>query len=60
MAEYLLNKTEVADRCSVSHRTITRLIENGQIKALKIGSQVRIREADLAAYVARQAKAGAR
>ncbi len=57
MSELLLSKVDAAKRCGVSHRTVTRLIESGQIKAFKIGAQVRIRERDLDAYLARQLKA---
>jgi len=54
----LLNKKDVAERLGVSHRTVTRLIESGQLKALRIGAQVRIRVSDLEKFIAARAKAG--
>lgn len=56
--EAALNKRQAAERVGVSHRTISRLIDAGQIRAFKVGSQVRILESDLDKYVARQLKAG--
>lgn len=58
MSEALLRKAEVGERLGVSHRTVTRLIESGQLRALKVGAQVRIREADLLRYLDQQLKAG--
>lgn len=58
MSDALLRKAEVGERLGVSHRTVTRLIEAGQLKALKIGAQVRIRETDLRKFIEQQAKAG--
>lgn len=57
--ETLLNKKDVSERLGVSHRTITRLIESGELKALKIGAQVRVRQSDLDKFIAAQAKVGA-
>ena len=56
----MLNKYDVSERLGVSHRTVTRLIDAGKIRAFKIGQQVRIRERDLDAYIAAQMKAGVR
>jgi len=58
--EAMLNKYDVSERLGVSHRTVTRLIDAGKIRAFKIGQQVRIRERDLDAYIAAQMKAGVR
>lgn len=56
--ETFLDKKDVAARLGVSHRTVTRLIASGQLKALKVGAQVRVRPADLDRFVEQQAEAG--
>lgn len=56
--ELILNKRDAAERLGVSARTVTRLIESGDLKAFKVGAQVRIRPEDLDRYVAGQIKAG--
>lgn len=55
-----LNKRQAAERIGVSHRTVTRLVEAGQIRAFKVGAQVRILESDLDKFIAAQLKAGVR
>ena len=44
---------EIAERLRVSRDTVRRLIERGELRAMKIGSQWRIAEEDLDAYVRR-------
>lgn len=53
MPEQLLTVGETAAVWAVSPRTVRRLIEAGEIKALRVGSQVRIRESELNRYLAR-------
>lgn len=56
--ELILNKRDAAERLGVSHRTVTRLIESGQIKAFRVGAQVRIRGVDLDRFISDRLKAG--
>jgi len=60
MSDVLKSVRETAADWKVSTRTIRRLIEAGELKALKVGAQVRIRQAEADRYLARQAKAAAR
>jgi excisionase family DNA binding protein len=49
----LLTIANVAERCSVSERTIRRWIQAGDLHAHQFGSHlVRVSEADLAAFLA--------
>lgn len=43
----LLSVNEAAEQLGVSHMTVRRLIENGSLRASKIGGQIRIRPDDL-------------
>lgn len=52
----LLTKKDAADRLAVSPATVSRLIAAGALPAVKIGKLVRIRPADLSAFVAKNAK----
>ena len=58
-----LTATEVCERLRVSRDLLTALIKSGDLKASKIGphfnSHYRIAEADLNAYMEKQAKAAA-
>lgn len=58
-----LSATEVCERLRVSRDTLTQLIKSGDLKASKIGqyrnSHYRIAEADLTAYLDRQAEEAA-
>ncbi len=47
MAENLITVREAASFLRISARTVYRLIESGQIGAVRIGKQWRIRTADL-------------
>jgi excisionase family DNA binding protein len=49
----LLSIAQVALNLGVSKKTVGRLIKEGQIPIHRIRGQVRISEADLAAYLAR-------
>ena len=42
---------EVADHMRVSNMTVYRLIKAGQLPALKVGKNYRIRQRDLVAYL---------
>ena len=48
----LLTIEQVAERLAVARRTVFRLIEKGDIRAVKIGRLTRIRESDLERYIA--------
>lgn len=45
---------EVAGRLRVSNMTVYRLIQSGQLAAVRIGKSYRIREADVDRYLADQ------
>lgn len=49
----VLTVDEVADVLRVSNMTVYRLIRSGELVALRIGSNYRIRERDLEAYLER-------
>jgi excisionase family DNA binding protein len=53
--EALLKVSEVAARLRVSVATIRRMVQRGQLPAIKIGKQLRYRESDVAALIASQA-----
>lgn len=52
MSQYL-SVTDVANHINISKMTIYRLIESGEIPALRVGRSVRILEQDLEEYVIR-------
>ena len=56
----LLSVHEVADRLSLSTRTIWRLLRRGDLTELKIGKSVRIDAADLQRFVESKKQAGDR
>jgi excisionase family DNA binding protein len=47
----LLNVRSVADRLSVSEKTVRRLIESGRLPAVRVGGQVRIDPDELEAWL---------
>ena len=47
----LLTVGEVADLMRVSNMTVYRLIKGGQLAALRVGKNYRIRESDVAVYL---------
>lgn len=57
MSDNLITVREAADFLRISARTVYRLIESGQIGAVRIGKQWRIRTADLPGVGAREAQA---
>ena len=59
MAENLITVREAANFLRISARTVYRLIESGQIGAVRIGKQWRIRTADLPGLTASEAVAAA-
>ena len=50
-AERLMTVGEVADMMRVSNMTVYRLIKAGQLSALRVGKNYRIREADMDRYL---------
>lgn len=52
IAGQLLTVAEVADALRVSNMTVYRLINAGELAALRIGKNYRIRASDLEAYLA--------
>lgn len=50
----LLTAAEVADQLRVSTMTIYRLIRRGELPAVRVGRNYRVRETDLDAYLAAQ------
>jgi excisionase family DNA binding protein len=51
LARPLLSVRAVASKLSVSEKTVRRLIESGQLPAVRVGGQVRIDPAELEAFV---------
>lgn len=47
----LLTVAEVADVLRVSNMTVYRLIKSGQLAAIRVGKNYRVRQADLTAYL---------
>ena len=48
----LLTVAEVAEMMRVSNMTVYRLIKAGQLAAIRVGKNYRIRESDVEAYLA--------
>lgn len=48
-----LSTTEVRDQLGITLRTLYRLIDEGQIPAYKIGRVIRMKEADVEAFLNR-------
>lgn len=51
MTETLLTAAEVADQLRVSTMTIYRLIRSGELPAVRVGRNYRVRAGDLSAYL---------
>lgn len=49
--DHLLTVGEVAEVMRVSNMTVYRLIKSGQLAALRVGKNYRIRESDLQKYL---------
>lgn len=47
----MLTVKEVAETLKVHHMTVRRLIEKGELKAIRIGKAIRIDEADLKKFI---------
>ena len=47
----LYNLQEAAERLTVSESTVRRLINQGKLRAYKVGAQLRIADEDLTAYL---------
>lgn len=54
MTEQLWTAAEVAERLRVSTMTIYRLIRSGELPAVRIGRNYRVRQGDLEAYLEAQ------
>ncbi len=54
MSPSLLTAAEVADQLRVSTMTIYRLIRRGELPAVRVGRNYRVRAADLDAYLTGQ------
>ncbi len=54
----LLTVAEVATLMRVSRMTVYRLIRRGQLKAIRVGRNYRVREDDLSEYLESQAVSG--
>lgn len=50
-ADRLLTVAEVADVLRVSNMTVYRLIKSGEVAAIRVGKNYRIRQHDLDAYL---------
>ena len=51
MSTQLLTAAEVADQLRVSTMTIYRLIRSGELPAVRVGRNYRVRDEDLTAYL---------
>jgi excisionase family DNA binding protein len=58
MVARLLTVAEVALVMRVSRMTVYRLIRRGQLKAIRVGRNYRVRENDLNSYLEEQAVTG--
>jgi excisionase family DNA binding protein len=54
MSQRLLTAAEVAEDLRVSTMTVYRLIRRGELPAVRVGRNYRVRLADLEAYLAEQ------
>ncbi len=54
MSVTLLTAAEVAEHLRVSTMTIYRLIRRGELPAVRVGRNYRVRQSDLEAYLADQ------
>lgn len=51
MSDRLLTAAEVAEHLRVSTMTIYRLVRRGELPAVRVGRNYRVRESDLTAYL---------
>lgn len=54
MDDHLLTAAEVADELRVSTMTIYRLIRSGELPAVRVGRNYRVRSSDLERYLSSQ------
>ena len=54
-SERLMTVSEVAELMRVSNMTVYRLIKSGQLSALRVGKNYRIRESDVNRYLSDRA-----
>ena len=54
MTDTLLTAAEVAEQLRVSTMTVYRLIRSGELAAVRVGRNYRVRERDLEDYLASQ------
>ncbi|MDX1620272.1 MAG: helix-turn-helix domain-containing protein [Nitriliruptorales bacterium] len=54
MTDQLLTAAEVADELRVSTMTVYRLIKSGELAAVRVGRNYRVRRSDLDAYLESQ------
>lgn len=54
MPDRMLSIAEVAEYLNISAKTVYRLIEKGELPALKVGARWRFKPEDLEAYLERQ------
>lgn len=54
MPPSLLTAAEVAEQLRVSTMTVYRLIRRGELPAVRVGRNYRVRDADLEAFLAHQ------
>ncbi len=52
----LLRIEDIADRLAVSRSMAWKLVAHGQLRSLRIGRSVRVRQADLEAYITAAAR----
>lgn len=58
MAPRLLRIEDIAERLSVSRSMAWKLVALGQLRSLRIGRAVRVRQVDLEAYIGDAARQG--
>lgn len=54
----LLRITDVSEILQVSGSTVRRLIENGELPAMRVGESIRLQRAEVESYIARLEKIG--
>jgi excisionase family DNA binding protein len=50
-SQRLLTIADVADHCQVSPRSVRRWIDNGRLRAIRLGRSIRVSEGDLARFL---------
>ena len=52
MSEQLLTIQDVVKRLQVSESTVRRMIDRGELRAIRIGRQIRIKPEDVESFIA--------